>query len=480
MRPFTCKMSATTSYLQKKIIYSEGHANNEMLGGHMYKAFNFIASLCLITVGLSACGDNSNDDVVSIPPPVETSDCFWQGPYVRENPATNFAFPDTGSTYWSAKYTLPEGAILRLKGDFPYARYMSINSYKSDTSPADAISDSSIIPDANGINPFVDGNVRNNPNRSYTLNIAAGEAVQGRPANTMYDYAKDGAAAVLLYRVYVPNKGKNQLGGVKLPKVEITTRQGQVLTGQEACKALNSENKILSIPVIPAETYAKARQNNPAKEIPVWRASYTSAFTLQCEFYGICDTNPVRSVAYYANLDNQYISTFLDRSIKPIVVIRGEIPKVPKTWDGEDRFDSKNAQLRYWSICQNEYYSQKVTDCLFDENTSINPDGKYTIVTGLESDRPSNATKECGVDFLKWPENGDGFSLAEGRQDNKNDARIIIRNMLPASNFQNAIQNTKTPGDESAVMGEYLPQARYYTKAEFEALGCNAYQKLNF
>ncbi len=118
----------------------------------MYKAMKVIAGSCLITLGLAACGNNSDDEVTLItPPPVETSDCFWQGPYVKENSATNFAFPDTGSAYWSAKYTLPEGAVLRLNGEFPYSRYMSINSYKSDTSPADAISDDKIIPNKNSI-----------------------------------------------------------------------------------------------------------------------------------------------------------------------------------------------------------------------------------------------------------------------------------------------------------------------------------------
>lgn len=452
-----------------------------MLGGHMFKTINFIACLSLMTFGLSACGNNSNEEVGLVTPPVaETSDCFWQGPYVIENPETNFAYPDTGSSYWSAKYTLPEGATLRIKGDFPYARYMSINSYKTDASPADAISDSSIIPNKNAVNPFVDGNIRNSPNRAYTLTIAAGDVPTTRTANTLYDAAKDGEAALLVYRVYVPNKGKDLLGGVSLPKIELTTRQGQVLNGEAACMALNTEKKILTIPLVPADTYAQARKNNPAKEIPIWRSSYNMAYTLQCDFYGICDTNPVRRVAFYANLDNQYIATFLDRSIKPIVVIRGKIPTVPKTLNGEERFDSKNTQLRYWSMCQNEFYSQKVTDCLYDENITINPDGKYTIVTGLERDRPSNATKACGVEFLKWPENGDGFSIVQGHTDHKNDARVIVRNMLPSSHFHNAVQNTQTPGDEQAIMGEYLPQAQYYTQAEFEALGCNPYQKLNF
>lgn len=444
----------------------------------MYKAIHYLASLCLLTVGLSGCGNDSNEQVTINPPPAETSDCFWQGPYVKENPATNFAFPDTGSAYWSAQYTLPEGAILRLKGDFPYARYMSINSYRLDTTPADAINDTKIIPNKDSINPFIDGNPRNNPNRSYVLTVASGEAPESRPVNTIYDYAT--GQTTLVYRVYVPNKGKDLLGGVKLPQVELTTRQGEVLTGKAACSALKASDKLASGVFIAPDTYAAARQNNPAKEIPVWRTSYNMKDDIQCVFYGVCNPNPKRNVAYYANLDNQYISTFLDRSIKPIVVIRGKIPQVPKTWNGEDHFDNKNAQLRYWSMCQNEFYSQRVSDCLFDEDITINPDGRYTIVTSITSDRPSNATKECGVNFLKWSENGDGFSVVAGKEDHKNDARINVRNMLPASNFPNAIQNTKTPGDESTVLGEYLPQARYFTKAEFEALGCNAYQKLNF
>ena len=451
-----------------------------MSGGHMYKTVNVMASWCLIAMGLSACGNDENNQTTSTNPPEEVmSDCFWQGPYSIDDPKTNFAYPDTGSTYWSAKYTLPEGAALRLKGDFPYARYMSINSYNIDTTPADSINDGEIIPDKNGVNPFVDGNLRNDPNRAYTLNVASGKVpANGRPANTIYDATQNNDPAVLLYRVYVPNKGKNMKGGVKFPQVELTTRQGEVLTGDAACIALDALDKKLTVPLVAADTYAKAREFNPAKEKPVWRASYSIAFSLQCEFLGICDTNPIRKVAYYANRDNQYIASAVDRNIKPVVVIRGKIPTVPKTLNGEEYFNSKKTQLHYWSMCQNEFYSQKVTSCLFDEEININPDGKYTIVTSLPKDRPKNATEECGVGYLEWSDKGDGFSIAEGREDHKTDSRLIVRNMLPSSNFHNAIQNTQKPGDESQVIGDYLPDATYYTKEEFEALGCNPSQKI--
>lgn len=451
-----------------------------MSGGHMYKILNLVASICLISIGLNACKNEKNMVVINQETPDDIkNDCFWQGPYVISDPETNFAYPDTGSTYWSAKYTLPEGAILRLKGDFPYARYMSINSYNTDTTPADSINDGAIIPDKNSINPFVDGNLRNHQNRAYTLNLASGKAPSnGRAINTIYDATQNNESAVLLYRVYVPNKGKNMKGGVKFPQVELTTRQGEVLTGEAACKALNASNKKLTIPLIPADTYAKARQFNPAKEKPVWRASYSIAFSLQCDFLGICDTNPIKGIAYYANRDNQYIASSIDRNIKPVVVIRGKIPTVPKTVNGEEYLHSKNTQLRYWSICQNEFYSQKVTSCLFDEEININTDGKYTIVTSLPKDRPKNATEECGVGYLEWSDNGDGFSIVKGRQDHETDGRLIVRNMLPSSNFYNAIQNTQTPGDESQIMRDYLPDATYYTKEEFEALGCDPSQKM--
>ena len=53
-----------------------------------------------------------------------------------------------------------------------------------------------------------------------------------------------------------------------------------------------------------------------------------------------------------------------------------------------------------------------------------------------------------------------------------------MRHMLPAADFDNAIQNTSVPGDEVEVLGEFLPKLEYFTKSEFEALGCDAYKSL--
>ncbi|MCH2040904.1 MAG: hypothetical protein MK185_09740 [Saccharospirillaceae bacterium] len=449
-----------------------------------------IANFVLATALLSACGSddnnsssNANNNQSQVDSPVfATSSCFWQGPYSIENPKSNFAYPDTGATYWSSRYKLPQGATLKLKGDFPFARYMSLNSYNSAAAPMDAISDSSIIANQGAINPFVNGNQRDAEQRGYQLTIAAGSPPPERATNTLYDHTTDDQA-VLLYRVYVPDNGKSMTGGVKLPEPEVTlANSGETLTGQALCDELDNDPNLLQIPLVPAGQYA-ARKFNPAKEIPVWQAAYNFTYSVACNFFGGCYgvpgvAKPERQVGWFANLDNQYMSSFIDRSIKPIAVIRGKIPAVPQTLEGTDTFDTDDAQLRYWSICQNEYYSQKVTQCLYDEQITINPDGKFTIVTSWEQDRPENATKECGIEYLKWSESGDGFSLIPGKQNSINDGLLIIRNMLPMNGFNKTVQQTATPGDEAQVMAEFLPEVTYYTQQEFEALGCDAYNSL--
>lgn len=52
------------------------------------------------------------------------------------------------------------------------------------------------------------------------------------------------------------------------------------------------------------------------------------------------------------------------------------------------------------------------------------------------------------------------------------DSLLIMRNMLPANDFGHAAHDTRTPGDEKAVMGQYLPDGQYTSKLAFEGSGC--------
>ncbi len=455
------------------------------------------ALLALVTAtGLMGCGSD-NDSTVQVEDKVlESNDCFWVGPYSKDNVETNLAYPDDGARYWHAGYNIPAGATLKLNGQFPHARYMSLNSYLGgelgiDTyyaAPAHAIADAAMVPNAGSINPFVDGAARNSEHRDYQVTLAAGNTPETVPANTLYGNAQGDDKTVILYRIYVADTGQGIQGGVVLPEAELTLENGEVLTGDAACDALNVDTDIVETPFIPDDTYQYLRTvGNPAvnnliedgnKKNARWKAAYNAKEANQCNFLGNCTSNPVRLMAYYANLDNQYLAAFIDREIKPVVVIRGKIPNVPATLNGELTFDDSQSQLRYWSICQNEYFSQKVTECLYDEQVHIQPDGKFLIVTSLLEDKPSNATSECGNGFIEWSKDGDGFGIREGRENHSGDGMLLVRNMLPSADFNQAVQNTATPGDEASIMGEFLPTAEYFTKAEFEALGCDAYLSL--
>jgi hypothetical protein len=446
-----------------------------------------IAALAGVMAGCSDSNSNSDNNNApqagnefSAPP----SECLWVGPYVKENEGFNFAYPDSGAVYWSAAYRLPEaGAYITLEADFPHSRYISYNSYREDTSPAQALTDQDIAPENGSINPFIGGNSRNDPYRRYLISVLSGEPpAAGEPveANTLYDAtATAGEEAILVYRNYVPDEGTDQTGDVGLPRVTLHLPDGSTVQGEEACEALSVGTEPLSIPLVPADIYQAHRDDfEPARNPPAFRATYGIPFLLQCDYRGDCTNNPERNTRFYANADNQYLYSFLNREIGEVAVIRMRIPKVPTTLEGDEFFS--DGELRYWSLCQNEFYSQEVKECLFDEQVTVNPDGFVTIVTSKPEDRPDNASDECGVGYLPWPNNGDGFSFVEGRTDDPNSAMLLLRNMLPADDFEEAIQNTSVAGDEAQVMGEYLPRASYMSRAEFEGLGCDSYLVLPY
>jgi hypothetical protein len=96
----------------------------------------------------------------------------------------------------------------------------------------------------------------------------------------------------------------------------------------------------------------------------------------------------------------------------------------------------------------------------------LDPSRNFTVVVSRPEDRPANAVRRCGVSWLDWGA-GDGAG-------NPDYGALIVRNMLVAPDFAEAIQNVPQPGAEREVMGPYFPESEYSTKADFEARGCAA------
>jgi hypothetical protein len=99
-----------------------------------------------------------------------------------------------------------------------------------------------------------------------------------------------------------------------------------------------------------------------------------------------------------------------------------------------------------------------VYGCTHDEEVPLDVQGDYTLVISTAANRPSNTTAACGVIWL--PAGPTAQTV------------VILRNMLPAPEFANAIQNA-TQGTELQTMGPSYPNGRYYTVSAFEQTGCN-------
>ena len=419
--------------------------------------------------------------------------CFWSRGPVNKDPYINIAYPDAGVFYWNATFTVPKGARLYLEGKFPHSRYMSLISYDGRGAPIESLADYLIVPNENSINPFVEGSNRTNEKRSYTVEIVnlpleirreegtkielqtdvKGSGTQNKSDNrNLLNAAQYGKGQQsIVYRIYVPDKGKDELGGVPLPECVLILDNGDELRGKKARDALHTnQSPQITIDAIglPMTVYSELINQPgkpdtwPATVPPTWYLQYDRDFLLGIYNGQLPKSFRKSTGGFYPNLDNNYVRTIINRKHGKVFVMKGKLPKTPKTYHG-DEFMTKG-DLVYWSICSNQGFANtRVNDCLFDEQVPVNKNGGYTIVISREEDRPRNAYPECGVGWLPMADDGDGAI-------DKDVTIIQIRNLLSSPDFKNAIQNVNEIGKEKEVMGPYLPISFYTTTGAFEIL----------
>ncbi len=411
-------------------------------------------------------------------------DCFWIGP-ASHNTFTNVAYPDEGAIYWAARFQLPEDAShLEIEGHYPNARYMSYNAYDKATQPTDALLDSEIAP-MEGANPFTD---EDKSGGKYLVKVIAAEAPRtDRPDNTLYLGSEESRNPQLpmIYRIYVPAADTDYTGGVGLPKVRLVMKDGEKLSGQAMCAALNSpvpgsDGRTIPTVAMKKATFQKLVQGPgipagfPASEKIEWlvfwggrvRISRLLAdrnFLEQAIADSEAGTLPKQS-GFFANIHNEYISAYINETFGELVVLRGKLPTTSANgWD----ITSGRYDLRYWSLCANEsIVTTSFSDCVYDSDVILDADRNYTIVVSKAANRPANATPECGVTWVDWGERGDG--AGDPKQGN-----LILRNMV-GEGFKHSVQTAPSIASAESHMGPYYPVSNYSSKEDFEALGCNA------
>jgi len=263
----------------------------------------------------------------------------------------------------------------------------------------------------------------------------------------------------IIYRVYVPDQGKDAKGGVPLPQPVMIRADGSRVEGEQLCRdTVRKEGAVHNISVsteVQRDIYAMPGLSRfqPAQPEPKWDASFNFGLTASRMLIGTAyepmreKQDHTRRGALYSTLDNTYMAMYVDNRLGQVLVLEGKAPKTPRTRMGEKTMDS--ADLRYWSVCKYRSLADAAVDsCLYDEQVPQGKDGKFIIAISADTDRPGNARPECGVAWMPW---GVGDNMG-----NPHGGMLIWRQMLPSAAFRpHSIFGTTGLNQEETVLGDY-------------------------
>ncbi len=140
---------------------------------------------------------------------------FLELPRPIQNPNL---WPDMQSTYFLARFALPAGASMTLRGAFPRARYFQFALYRAErgtfVGTGEAFSGADIAPDSGATNPFRAGADRLSDRRGFTLTVLAADppADRARRApNTLYA-GRAGGELQSVMRIYLSDRGSDGAG----------------------------------------------------------------------------------------------------------------------------------------------------------------------------------------------------------------------------------------------------------------------------
>lgn len=390
--------------------------------------------------------------------------CGWIAASDADN--ANIAFPDKAARYWVALVPMTPGNRLRIEGIYPKARYFSFNSYDLALRPTDAIADREISPESGSRNPFTEATASSGGR--YTAYLNFGAAPEQRAANSFYSGAigagplqlPNGPVVPIIYRTYLAS-GERQDGGVALPVLTLESSTGQAIATLPTCSEpfLPSFGGLL--PDFGFNDLINQADYPNQLALPFPTAVYPA---ITRPFYGLPQTAMNMIIdqlgiaeqasqfpalpstgggGFLSNVHNDYTTSAFARRYGNLFLLRAKAPN----FRDKKGVTFGQEQMRYWSICQNEFVTQRYTDCSADKDTVLDADGYFTVAVSDTAERPTQATSAQGITWLPWGAYPDGL--------------LLYRQMLVDDNFKQAIKRVPQGTDINDVMGEFAPQTTY-------------------
>jgi hypothetical protein len=374
--------------------------------------------------------------------------CAW--PLATNAKYFPFGLPDTNATYWAIPYALGGDGQIVIKGSYPLARFMSIETYTPSVAQVGAIADFQIAPSPGSKNPFSDATADPNLANQFEVVVSPNPSAVGNLKNVIAAFppGQQSGFGWLVYRVYLADDPNSLDGNRPIPSISLQYQNGQI------------QRNLLPCP------------NNLQRRQPLTAQSLISRIpTLSSSNTTVTPLNWVRPTnggfgggVQLSNTFSDYLATFARYQPGYIMVIRGKAAIAPNTRAGQSLVTTPS-DVRYWSISSNQtIFPNAVLGQTTDFQTLIDASGYYTIVVARPLDVPKNATSDNGVTLLPW-------GIVE------KDVALILRNLIPNANFPEAIQKIPQGASDLTirqVMGAYYPEARLCPKTLFEQQGIEA------
>jgi hypothetical protein len=283
------------------------------------------------------------------------------------------AYPDTYSQYWLWSFSRTRKAMttaFRLRGQFPYARYMSFQTYSA--TQEDTLLDFQIVPDPGSINPFHPNTERDAVARAYTVWFVPPNSTQTYQ-NSVW-MPSDALTPTLVLRIGRADRDEPD-GGVPLPTVEAFDDH----TGQwVACPAPGVPRDLLE------ERPEVSRLPSPEDSISFYRVSGTGVMPHTATEYLV------------ARLAAPWERT--------LAVLRFALPSFPDTYNQPGAPLTGLEDVRYLGLCVHGLESTHTSECLCDDELRPrqSSQGVVTVVVGPEEDVVRQTAHARGYHYLSW------------------------------------------------------------------------------
>ncbi len=319
---------------------------------------------------------------------------------------------DTSAGYATLAFHGDPNIRFVLKGKFPKARFISLETYGGKLNRHfDAIVDTAIIPDRGSQNPFLEGADIDSPERNFTLNLVP-EGYQSTEPNVIHMPNK--GAAAFMFRIYAPDQ--NQLLGVSdLPQIfayDATTGAPM------SCPEPRKFKEYLKLPQVLATTIIGKK----------------TVLNFRPAAVNLGGNGAIPTYLYDANQTN-----FGD-----VTVVHFKAPQFMDTTSGVGPFP-RQEETRYWSLCLQNFVKNETRACLPDVLAKVDAKGFVNLVYG-------------GSDHVKQLAEAAGFNyLPESRAKNQKVLGFAYRNLVPSEAFKNG----------AMYQGDYLPTGVVCQESEF-------------